>query len=318
MNRAFLFPGQGSQAVGMGKALAEAFAPAREVFQEVDEALSQNLSRLMWEGPEGDLILTENAQPAIMAASMAIVRVLQREAGLDFAQHARLVAGHSLGEYTALCAAGAFTLGDTARLLKIRGRAMQAAVPVGEGSMSALLGADVALAEEAAKEAVAQGTESDPVCVVANDNAPGQIVISGRKATVERAGEIAKSKGVKRALPLAVSAPFHCPLMKPAADAMAEALAAVTIRPLSVPLIANVTATETNEPESIRRLLVEQVTSRVRWRESVLAFRPAGVEITVEAGGNKVLTGMVKRIDKDLATITLDTAADIETFARTL
>ena len=318
MNRAFLFPGQGSQAVGMGKALAEAFAPAREVFQEVDEALSQNLSRLMWEGPEGDLILTENAQPAIMAASMAIIRVLQREAGLDFARHARLVAGHSLGEYTALCAAGAFTLGDTARLLKIRGRAMQAAVPVGEGSMSALLGADVALAEEAAKEAVAQGTESDPVCVVANDNAPGQIVISGRKATVERAGEIAKSKGVKRALPLAVSAPFHCPLMKPAADAMAEALAAVTIRPLSVPLIANVTATETNEPESIRRLLVEQVTSRVRWRESVLAFRPAGVELTVEAGGNKVLTGMVKRIDKDLATITLDTAADIETFARTL
>ena len=318
MNRAFLFPGQGSQAVGMGKALAEAFAPAREVFQEVDEALSQNLSRLMWEGPEGDLILTENAQPAIMAASMAIIRVLQREAGLDFARHARLVAGHSLGEYTALCAAGAFTLGDTARLLKIRGRAMQAAVPVGEGSMSALLGADVALAEEAAKEAVAQATEADPVCVVANDNAPGQIVISGRKATVERAGEIAKAKGVKRALPLAVSAPFHCPLMKPAADAMAEALAAVTIRPLSVPLIANVTATETNEPESIRRLLVEQVTSRVRWRESVLAFRPAGVEITVEAGGNKVLTGMVKRIDKDLATITLDTAADIETFARTL
>jgi len=318
MNRAFLFPGQGSQAVGMGKALAEAFAPAREVFQEVDEALSQNLSRLMWEGPEGDLILTENAQPAIMAASMAIVRVLEREAGLDFARHARLVAGHSLGEYTALCAAGAFTLGDTARLLKIRGRAMQAAVPVGEGSMSALLGADVALAEEAANEAVAHATEADPVCVVANDNAPGQIVISGRKATVERAGEIAKSKGVKRALPLAVSAPFHCPLMKPAADAMAEALAAVTIRPLSVPLIANVTATETNEPESIRRLLVEQVTSRVRWRESVLAFRPAGVEITVEAGGNKVLTGMVKRIDKDLATITLDTAADIETFARTL
>ena len=209
-------------------------------------------------------------------------------------------------------------LGDTARLLKIRGRAMQAAVPVGEGSMSALLGADVALAEEAAKEAVAQATEADPVCVVANDNAPGQIVISGRKATVERAGEIAKAKGVKRALPLAVSAPFHCPLMKPAADAMAEALAAVTIRPLSVPLIANVTATETNEPESIRRLLVEQVTSRVRWRESVLAFRPAGVEITVEAGGNKVLTGMVKRIDKDLATVTLDTPADIEAFARTL
>ena len=318
MNRAFIFPGQGSQAVGMGKAMAEAFAPAREVFQEVDEALSQNLSRLMWEGPESDLLLTENAQPAIMAASMAIVRVLQHEAGLDFARHARLVAGHSLGEYTALCAAGAFTLGDTARLLKIRGRAMQAAVPVGEGGMSALLGADVALAEDAAKEAVALATEADPVCVVANDNAPGQIVISGRKATVDRAGEIAKAKGAKRAMPLAVSAPFHCPLMQPAADKMAEALAAVTIRPLAVPVLANVSAALTSEPESIRRLLVEQVTSRVRWRESVLAFRPAGVEITVEAGGNKVLTGMVKRIDKDLATITLDTAADIEAFARTL
>jgi len=249
---------------------------------------------------------------------MAIVRVLQHEAGLDFARHARLVAGHSLGEYTALCAAGAFTLGDTARLLKIRGRAMQAAVPVGEGGMSALLGADVALAEDAAKEAVALATEADPVCVVANDNAPGQIVISGRKATVDRAGEIAKAKGAKRAMPLAVSAPFHCPLMQPAADKMAEALAAVTIRPLAVPVLANVSAALTSEPESIRRLLVEQVTSRVRWRESVLAFRPAGVEITVEAGGNKVLTGMVKRIDKDLATITLDTAADIEAFARTL
>ena len=318
MNRAFIFPGQGSQAVGMGKALAEAFAPAREVFQEVDEALSQNLSRLMWEGPEGELLLTENAQPAIMAASMAIVRVLQREAGLDFARHARLVAGHSLGEYTALCAAGAFTLGDTARLLKIRGRAMQAAVPVGEGGMSALLGADLALAEEAAKEAVALAIEADPVCVIANDNAPGQIVISGRKMTVDRAGEIAKAKGAKRALALAVSAPFHCPLMKPAADAMAEALAAVTIRPLAVPVMANVSAALTSEPESIRRLLVEQVTSRVRWRESVLAFRPAGVDITVEAGGNKVLTGMVKRIDKDLATVTLDTPADIEAFARTL
>jgi [acyl-carrier-protein] S-malonyltransferase len=316
--RAFIFPGQGSQAVGMGKALAEAFAPAREVFQEVNEALSQQLSRLMWDGPESDLILTENAQPAIMAASMAVIRVLQREAGLDFARHARLVAGHSLGEYTALCAAGAFTLGDAARLLKIRGRAMQEAVPVGVGAMIALIGADVALAEEAARDAVAAATETDPVCVVANDNAPGQVVISGRKATVERAGEIAKTKGVKRALPLAVSAPFHCSLMKPAADKMAEALAAVTIRSPAVPLIANVTAAETNEPETIRNLLVEQVTARVRWRESVLAFRNAGVELTVEAGGNKVLTGMVKRIDKELANSTLDTPADIEAFARTL
>ena len=316
--RAFIFPGQGSQAVGMGKALAEAFAPARDVFQEVDEALSQNLSRLMWAGPESDLILTENAQPAIMAAGMAVIRVLQRGAGLDFARHARLVAGHSLGEYTALCAAGSFTLADTARLLKTRGRAMQDAVPVGVGAMIALIGADVAMAEEAVKEAVAQAVEADPVCVVANDNAPGQVVISGLKATVDRAGEIAKTKGVKRVLPLAVSAPFHCPLMRPAADKMAEALAAVMIRPPAVPLIANVTAAETNEPETIRRLLVEQVTERVRWRESVLAFRAAGVELTVEAGGNKVLTGMVRRIDKELATVALDGAADIETFARTL
>jgi [acyl-carrier-protein] S-malonyltransferase len=316
--RAFIFPGQGSQAVGMGKALADAFMPARDVFQEVDEALSQNLSRLMWEGPESDLILTENAQPAIMAAGMAVIRVLQRGAGLDFARHARLVAGHSLGEYTALCAAGSFTLADTARLLKTRGRAMQDAVPVGVGAMIALIGADVAMAEEAVKEAVAQAVEADPVCVVANDNAPGQVVISGLKATVDRAGEIAKTKGVKRVLPLAVSAPFHCPLMRPAADKMAEALAAVMIRPPAVPLIANVTAAETNEPETIRRLLVEQVTERVRWRESVLAFRAAGVELTVEAGGNKVLTGMVRRIDKELATVALDGAADIETFARTL
>ncbi|MDE2133646.1 MAG: ACP S-malonyltransferase [Alphaproteobacteria bacterium] len=316
--RAFIFPGQGSQAVGMGKALAQAFAPAREAFQEVDEALSQNLSRLMWEGPDSDLILTENAQPAIMAASLAVIRVLQREAGLDFARHARLVAGHSLGEYSALCAAGAFTLADTARLLRIRGRAMQEAVPVGAGAMIALIGAEVAMAEEAAKEAVAQAVEADPVCVVANDNAPGQVVISGRKATVDRAGDIAKAKGAKRAIPLAVSAPFHCPLMRPAADKMADALASVTIRPPAVPVVANVTAVQTNEPETIRRLLVEQVTGRVRWRESVLAFRALGVETTVEAGGNKVLTGMVKRIDKDLATVTLDGAADIEAFARTL
>jgi len=320
MTRAFIFPGQGSQAIGMGKALAEAFAPAREVFQEVDEALSQKLSKLMWEGPESDLTLTENAQPAIMAASMAIICVLRKEAGLDLAKHARLVAGHSLGEYTALCAAGAFTLSDTARLLKTRGRAMQEAVPVGVGAMSALLGADIELAEASAKQAVelAPPTEKNPVCVVANDNAPGQVVISGTKAAVERAGEIAKAKGAKRAMALAVSAPFHCPLMQPAADKMREALAAVTIHPLAAPLVANVTASETNEPETIRRLLVEQVTGRVRWRESVLAFRPLGVEVTVEAGGARVLTGMVKRIDKDLQTVTLDSAADIEACAKTL
>src|SRR6201985_1500388 len=236
MTRAFIFPGQGSQAVGMGKALAEAFAPARDVFDEVDDALSQKLSRLMWEGPESDLTLTENAQPAIMAASIAVIRVLEKEAGLSVAKHARLVAGHSLGEYSALCAAGAFTLADTARLLKIRGQAMQSAVPVGEGGMIALIGADIEGAEAVAAEAQAGGG----VCVVANDNAPGQVVISGSKDALARAADIAKAKGVKRALPLAVSAPFHCPLMQPAADAMREALAKITIRPLSAPVLANV------------------------------------------------------------------------------
>jgi [acyl-carrier-protein] S-malonyltransferase len=314
MTRAFIFPGQGSQAVGMGRTLSEALAPAREVFQEVDDALNQKLSRLMWEGPESELMLTENAQPAIMAASYAIIRILQREGHFDLAPHARLVAGHSLGEYTALCAAGALSLADTARLLKARGQAMQTAVPVGEGAMSALLGAEIELAEAAAEEAAEQGG----VCVVANDNAPGQVVISGSRATVERAGEIAKAKGAKRAMALAVSAPFHCPLMQPAADKMRDVLATVSIRPLAVPLVANVTAGETAEPETIRRLLVEQVTGRVRWRVSVLAFRGLGIESTVEAGGAKVLTGMVKRIDKELQTVTLDTPADIEVFVKTL
>jgi [acyl-carrier-protein] S-malonyltransferase len=315
MNRAFIFPGQGSQAVGMGKALADTFAAAREVFQEVDDALNQKLSKLMWEGPESDLVLTENAQPAIMAASYAIIRILEREAGFAMAKHARLVAGHSLGEYTALCTAGAFTLADTARLLKARGQAMQTAVPVGQGGMSALLGAEIEQAEELAKECAAA---TGGVCVVANDNAPGQVVISGTKAAIDKAPEIAKAKGIKRAMALNVSAPFHCPLMQPAADKMRDALAAVTIRPLAVPLVANVTAAETAEPETIRRLLVEQVTGRVRWRESVLAFRGLGVETTVEAGGAKVLTGMVKRTDKDLQTMTLDTPADIEAFVKTL
>ncbi|MEI9991570.1 MAG: ACP S-malonyltransferase [Rhizomicrobium sp.] len=315
MTRAFIFPGQGSQAVGMGKALAEAFAPAREVFQEVDDALGQNLSKLMWEGPESDLVLTENAQPAIMAASMAIIHTLQKDAGLDLAKHARLVAGHSLGEYTALCAAGAFSLSDAARLLKARGRAMQSAVPVGEGGMSALLGAEIEQAEELARQCAAAG---GGVCVVANDNAPGQVVVSGSKSAIDKAPEIAKALGIKRAMALNVSAPFHCPLMQPAADKMAEALAAVTIRPLAVPVVANVTAAETAEPETIRRLLVEQVTGRVRWRESVLAFKGYGVTTTVEFGGGKVLTGMVKRIDKELATVTLDTPADVEAFVKGL
>ncbi len=314
MSRAFLFPGQGSQKVGMGKELADAFGAAREVFQEVDDALSQKLSKLMWEGPESDLVLTENAQPAIMAASIAVVRILEKEMGLDVAKHATLVAGHSLGEYSALCAAGGFSLADTARLLKIRGQAMQSAVPVGEGGMTALIGADIEQAEEVAKEAAAAGG----VCVVANDNAPGQVVISGTLDALARAGEIAKAKGIKRALPLAVSAPFHCPLMQPAADKMAEALSSVTIRPLAVPVLANVTAKEAGNPDHVRQLLVEQVTGRVRWRESVLALRGLTVDVTVEFGGNKVLTGMVKRIDKDLANITLDTPADLEAFGKGL
>ncbi len=314
MTRAFIFPGQGSQSVGMGKALADAFTCAREAFQEVDDALSQKLSKLMWEGPESDLTLTENAQPAIMVASLAIIRVLEKEGGLDLGRHARLVAGHSLGEYTALAAVGAFALGDAARLLKARGQAMQEAVPVGEGGMSVLLGAEIEQAEEVARECAAAGG----VCVVANDNAPGQVVISGSRAAIDRAPDVAKAKGVKRAMALNVSAPFHSPLMQPAADKMREALAAVTIRPPSAALIANVTAGETLEPETIRRLLVEQVTSRVRWRESVLGFRALGVDMTVEAGGGRVLTGMVKRIDRDLQTVTLDTPADIEAFAKGL
>jgi [acyl-carrier-protein] S-malonyltransferase len=297
----------------MGKALADAFAPAREVFQEVDDALSQKLSKIMWEGPESDLVLTENAQPAIMAASIAVVRVLEREMGLDIASHARLVAGHSLGEYSALCAAGAFSLADTARLLKTRGQAMQSAVPVGEGGMIALIGAEIEQAEQVAKEAAAAGG----TCVVANDNAPGQVVISGSADAIARAPDIAKALGIKRAMSLAVSAPFHSPLMQPAADRMAEVLAAVAIRPLAVPVLANVTAAEANDPEAVRCLLVEQVTGRVRWRESILALKSLGVETTVEFGG-KVLTGMVKRIDPSLQMISLETPADLEAFGKGL
>ncbi len=298
----------------MGRELADAFGVAREVFQEVDDALSQKLSKLMWEGPEADLTLTENAQPAIMAASIAIVRVLEKDMGLDVVKHAYLVAGHSLGEYSALCAAGAFSLADTARLLKTRGLAMQSAVPVGEGGMTVLIGAEIEQAEDVAKEAASGGG----VCVVANDNAPGQVVLSGTLDALGRAAEIAKAKGIKRAMPLSVSAPFHSPLMQPAADRMAEELSRVTISPLAVPVLANVTAKEANNPDHIRQLLVEQVTGRVRWRESVLALKGLTVDTTVEFGGNKVLTGMVKRIDKELANITLDTPADLEAFGKLL
>ena len=311
--RAFIFPGQGSQAVGMGRSLAEAFPSAREAFEEVDDALNQRLSRLMWEGPDADLILTENTQPAVLTGSLAVIRVLQKEAGLDLAHHARLAAGHSLGEYSALAAAGAFTLADAVRLVRIRGRAMQAAVPVGKGAMSALIGIEMEGVEAAVKEACGIG-----IVVVANDNAPGQIVISGEKAAVEKAGEIAKRKGAKRVIPLSVSTPNHSPLLKPAGERMRDALSEVTIRPPVVSVVSNVTAAEVTEPETIRRLLVEQITQRVRWRESVAAFRALGVAMTVEAGGNKVLSGMVRRIDKDLEPVTLDTPAEIEAFAKTL
>jgi [acyl-carrier-protein] S-malonyltransferase len=314
MSLAFLFPGQGSQTVGMGADLAESFASAREVFQEVDDALGQNLSRLMREGPEGDLTLTENAQPALMAVSLAVMRTLEREFGLGV-EKAAFVAGHSLGEYSALAAAGAISLADTARLLKLRGQAMQRAVPVGEGAMASLIGpkTDVALAEQAA----AAGSEVG-VCVVANDNNQGNVVISGSKAAVDKAIEAAKALGA-RAIPLNVSAPFHCPLMQPAADEMARALAQATIIAPRTPLVANVTARPVLDPEEIRRLLVEQVTGRVRWRESMLwLVEEGGVTRFAEAGAGKVLSGMAKRIVPDAEATPLNTPADLEAFAKSL
>jgi [acyl-carrier-protein] S-malonyltransferase len=313
MARALTFPGQGSHAVGMGQAVAEAFSAAREVFAEVDEALSQSLSKLMWNGPEADLTLTENAQPAIMAASLAVFRVLEREGGFGLGKHAAYVAGNSLGEYSALCAAGAFTLADCARLLKKRGQAMQKAVPVGAGGMAALIGAD----RPDVDKLVAAAKEND-VLAIANDNAPGQIVISGSKAAVDRASAMAKEFNVRRAMPLTVSAPFHCALMKPAADVMAEALEAVTIAPPAVPVIANVTAAPVSDPASIRKLLVEQVTGMVRWRESIASLPSLDVDTVVEVGAGKVLTGMVKRISPDLKALNVDTPADIEAFLKTL
>jgi len=310
--RAFVFPGQGSQKVGMGVELAGASLAAREVFQEVDDALGQNLFQIMAEGPEDQLLLTENAQPAIMANAIAVLRVLEKEGGIAIADKADFVAGHSLGEYTALCAAGAFSLADTARLLKLRGQSMQAAVPVGVGAMAALLGADIAKATALA-EAAAQGE----VCTVANDNDPTQVVLSGHKAAIERAIALVKEFGIKRGVLLPVSAPFHCPLMAPAADAMAAAFAATAPRSLSVTLMANVTAAPVTDPAEITRLLVEQVTGRVRWRESALALGAAGVEQFVELGG-KVVGPMIARTLADVSITSVATMADIEAFAKEL
>ncbi len=313
MSRAFVFPGQGSQTVGMGRDVAEAFASAREVFEEIDEALSQNLSKLMFEGPDEDLILTENAQPAIMAVSLAVMRVLSKDGGVDLSKTAAYVAGHSLGEYSALAAAGCFTITDTARLLKTRGRAMQDAVPVGEGAMAALIGLDPDVAESIATEAAGDG-----VCTAANDNAPGQVVVSGDAAAVDRAIEIAQSRGCKRAIKLPVSAPFHCALMAPAADVMAEALAEVSMSPLLVPLVANVTAGVVADTSEISKLLVEQVTGMVRWRECVLTMKDQGVDSLVEIGAGKVLSGLARRIDRDLGAVQAGTPETIEEFLKNL
>ena len=313
MTRAFVFPGQGSQAVGMGHELVAAFPAAKHTLEEVDDALEQNLSRLIAEGPEDELTLTENAQPALMAVSMAVVRVLRDEAGIEPATASRFVAGHSLGEYSALAAAGAFGLADAARLLKTRGQAMQKAVPVGEGSMAALLGADTDLAAEIAVEAA----EGD-VCALANDNASGQVVLSGAAAAIERAIGIAKERGIRRAVLLPVSAPFHCSLMAPAAEVMEAALAAIEIRRPQPPLIANVSAAETDDPDAIRTLLVKQVTGLVRWRESVLAMKDAGVDTLVELGAGKVLSGLVRRIDEDMTALSVGTPDGVEALVKIL
>jgi [acyl-carrier-protein] S-malonyltransferase len=313
MSRAFVFPGQGSQVVGMGADLAGAFATARYVFGEVDEALKQNLSKLMREGPESDLVLTENAQPALMAVSVAVVRILEKDGNKPLSTLASHVAGHSLGEYSALAAAGALKLGDAALLLKLRGQSMQKAVPVGVGAMAALLGIELEPAEEACREA-AQGE----VVAVANDNGGGQVVVSGHKTAVERAIETAKARGCKRGMLLPVSAPFHCPLMQPAADTMQEALAKVALDTPRVPLVANVLASEITNPADIKRRLVEQVTGLVRWRESVQYMKSSGVETLVECGSGKVLSGLVKRIDKEMTGMALNTPADIEAFLKTV
>jgi [acyl-carrier-protein] S-malonyltransferase len=313
MTRAFVFPGQGSQAVGMGKALAEAFPQARAVFDEVDAALSQKLSAVMWDRPAEELTLTANTQPALMAVSLAAIRVLEAEAGLDFKRHAAFVAGHSLGEYSALAAAGSLSITDTARLLRIRGNAMQSAVPVGQGAMAALLGLEFEAAAEIAREAA-----QDEICDAANDNGGAQVVVSGHKSAVERAVQIAQGRGAKRAVMLPVSAPFHCALMAPAAEAMQEALSTVAVNPPVVPLVANVEAAAVTDPEQIRRNLVRQVTGTVRWRESVAFMAAQGVDSFVEVGAGKVLTGLVKRIAAGATGTAIGTPDDVAAFKASL
>jgi [acyl-carrier-protein] S-malonyltransferase len=315
--RAFIFPGQGSQAVGMGRDLAAAFAAARAVFEEVDEVLKQKLSKLMFEGPIEELTLTENAQPALMAVSLAVLRVLESEGGIKLKEKAVLVAGHSLGEYSALAAAGSFSIADTAALLKLRGQSMQRAVPPGLGSMAALLGVELDLAREICAEAEKSAAGRE-VVACANDNGGGQVVISGHKTAVERAIEIAKTKGVKRAMLLPVSAPFHCALMAPAADAMAEAFANTPPHAPIIPLIANASAAKVTDPAEIRELLVQQITATVRWRESVLAMTALGVDSFIELGTGKVLAGLVKRIAPDAATFSAGSPAEIEALLKVL
>jgi len=311
MARAFIFPGQGSQAVGMGKALAENFTQARRVFEEVNEALLQPLSTLMFDGPESDLILTENAQPALMAVSLAVIRVLQAECGLDIARDATFVSGHSLGEYSALAATGALSIWDTARLLQRRGQAMQAAVPVGKGAMAALLGADLVLAREIS---VAASQAEGGVCEIANDNGGGQVVISGSRQTIEKAIDISKEKGVKRAVLLPVSAPFHCTLMEPAARAMAQALAQTAINIPVTPVVANVTALSVTDPETIRELLVKQVTGAVRWRECISYMADHGVTKFVECGSGKVLSGLLKRIAPEASCLSVGLPSELDAY----
>lgn len=309
MVKAFVFPGQGSQFVGMGKDVCEAFAEAKHVFQEVDDALGQNLSKIIFEGPMEDLTLTQNTQPALMAVSVAIMRVIEKQGGKDISKLCSYVAGHSLGEYSALCAAGSISLSDTAKLLRIRGNAMAEAVPAGQGGMAALIGVEFEQADEIAKAASDVGP-----CQGANDNGGGQVVISGAMAAIDKAIEIAAAKGVKRAIKLPVSAPFHSAMMQPAAEKMREALANVAIKAPLVPLVANVTADIVSEPDNIRKLLVEQVTGMVRWRESVIFLKKQGVTEAVEIGAGKVLAGLVKRIEKEIETSSIQTPQDIESF----